>query len=234
MIAERKCFRFNVLLKGLDDIGLQEHMRLNFLAATTRNYLASQTIHIQTDSCVNILRKPVVTSQIRVPPTQSLSHDDTTDPNPSLTVNTELSNPSFSQIEVGATVEDVQMHDSFQSWLSSFKPTDRGKAKAELQPNPPQISREDFQAKIERLINLDNADNTFISADSTLPTASLGRRKSKVARSVNHFRKGNSPRLPIRSEPLGVRPQNHIISAHANFTIQDVPLPLKSHLRRRI
>jgi hypothetical protein len=234
MIAERKYFRFNVL-KGLEDIGLQEHMKLNVLAAATRNYLASQIIHIQTDSCVDILRKPVVTPEIQVPSTQAPSYDGSTDPDTSLTANTESSNTSFGQIEVGARVEDVQMHDSFQSWLSSFEPPGKGKAKAQQQPDPPQISREDFQAKMAR-INPDIVSNLFTSADSIPSTTSLGTRKSKVAgsKTVSHFHKSNLPRLPIRSEPLEIRPQNRIISAHASFTVQDVPPPLKSRLRRRI
>jgi hypothetical protein len=234
MIAERKYFRFNVL-KGLENIGLQEHMKLNVLAAATRNYLASQTIHIQTDSCVDILRKTVVTPKLQVPSTQVPSYNGSTDPDTSSTVNTESSNTSFSQIEVGARVEDVQMHDSFQSWLSSFEPPGKGKAEAQQQPDPPQVSREDFQAKMVR-INTDNVNNPFTSADSTPSTASLGTRKPKVAgsKTVSHLHKSNLPRLPIRSEPLKIRPQNYIISAHASFTVQDVPLPLKSRLRRRI
>lgn len=234
MIAERKYFRFNVL-KGLEDIGLQEHMKLNILAAATRNYLASQTIHIQTDSCVDALRNTATTPKIQVSSTQAPPHDDSTDPETSPTLDTDSSNTLSSPIEAGAKVEDVQMHDSFQSWLSSFEQPGKGKSKAQQQPDPPQISREDFQAKMARR-NHDNVKDSFTSAESIPSIASPGPRTLKVtaSKTVTHFNNRNSPRLPIHSGQLGIRPQNHIVSAHASFTIQDVPHPLKSRLRRRI
>jgi hypothetical protein len=119
---DARYFRFNVL-RGLENVGMEEHSKFNILAAATRNYIASQSVHVQLDVCAAALQHPLTAADSGTPITQTRA------PQP-----TELQDGIANKIPVilahelptdsmGATVEDIRTHDSFQSWLSSLRPS---------------------------------------------------------------------------------------------------------------
>jgi hypothetical protein len=44
------CYRFNVV-RGLEDIGLEEAKKVKEMAAATRRYISSQEVHKQMQAC---------------------------------------------------------------------------------------------------------------------------------------------------------------------------------------
>jgi hypothetical protein len=215
MHTESRYFRFNVL-KGLEGIGIEEHKKMNVLAAATRNYLAGESIHIQTGLCIAALKGT------HAPPdaNTATSHDPQVPRGLDLQTNDQLSSsvpsaelsPTTMPLETGCMVEDVRTHDSFQSWLHSFAPSPatsskaKGKVAAAALEQPtrsalPQTSNEEFALRMAKL------------------------------------KLGKPQRPPLTTPSVAVSGSTSFQIERASFSsgkLQDVPEAFKRYVRRRV
>ncbi|KAK4163149.1 hypothetical protein QBC43DRAFT_335622 [Cladorrhinum sp. PSN259] len=129
LVSLNKYFRFNVL-KGLENISLSKHNKINILTATTRAYLHLKSSQIQLQSAtITLASRLLSTGGIEQPPVRSLY---TTSSVPILARTTPIASdarPSVTAKDTdilgydkqGVSASDLQTFNSIQSWVKSFR-----------------------------------------------------------------------------------------------------------------